>query len=74
MPEWTGFGRILIAAGALMILAGAAFSLLQNLPAGRLPGDLVWRRGNFTLFIPLATSLIISLLLTLILNAWFWRR
>ncbi|MER3485211.1 MAG: DUF2905 domain-containing protein, partial [Chloroflexota bacterium] len=40
---------------------------------GKLPGDIVYRRGNITIAIPLVTSLLLSLLLTLILNLFFRR-
>lgn len=57
--------RLLIAAGCLLIVAGLAIWL--GLPLGRLPGDFQFRRGAFTVYIPLATSLVVSLVLTLFL-------
>ncbi|MCL2659358.1 MAG: DUF2905 domain-containing protein [Acidobacteriaceae bacterium] len=62
-------GRVLILLGLLLVVAGlvvAGLSLL-HLPLGRLPGDMTWRGRNWRVSFPLATSLIISLLLTLIL-------
>ncbi|MFO7245244.1 MAG: DUF2905 family protein [Thermaerobacter sp.] len=68
MPELSGLGRFLILAGLILAGLGLLLLLLGYLGLGRLPGDIVWRRGNFTFFFPLATSLLLSLILTLILN------
>lgn len=73
----TGLGKLLIAAGILLIVAGVAVTLLQraNLPLGRLPGDIVYRGKNSTFYFPLATSLLLSVLLSLVLYALGrWRR
>lgn len=56
---------VLLAVGVLMVVAG-------RLGLGRLPGDIVYRRGNFTLYFPLVTSLLLSALLTLVF--WLLRR
>lgn len=58
-------GKLLIFVG----LAIAAVGLLINFgfPVGRLPGDIVIRRGNFTFYFPLVTSIVVSLLLTLVM-------
>jgi len=62
-------GRILIFTGALVVALGALLVLAGQLPwLGRLPGDLLLQRGNVTIYIPLATGLVLSLLLTLLLN------
>lgn len=53
----------------LILILGAIFSLGGRLPiVGRLPGDLVIQRGRWTIFVPLGTSLVISLLLGLVLR------
>jgi hypothetical protein len=65
-------GRLLFLAGAAILLAGLIVMLFGRLGVGRLPGDFVVRRGNFTLYVPLLTSLIISIFLTLLL--WLFRR
>ena len=64
-------GRFLIISGLLL----AAVGLLMNVgvPIGRLPGDFTIRRGSFTFYFPLATSIIASILLT-ILFSLFTRR
>jgi len=57
-------GRALILFGLLAVGVGVLINL--GLPIGRLPGDFTFRRGSFTLYIPLATSLLASVLLTLV--------
>jgi hypothetical protein len=60
-------GRWLIIFGVILIVAGLLWPLVQKLGLGRLPGDIVVERDNFRLYFPIATSLIISLVLTAIL-------
>jgi len=55
-------GGILFAAGLLMVLLGRILGL------GRLPGDIVIHRGNMTVFIPLGTMIVLSILLSIALN------
>ncbi|MGA7475152.1 MAG: DUF2905 domain-containing protein [Candidatus Sulfotelmatobacter sp.] len=56
------FGVILVAAGLVLILLGRT-----NLPLGRLPGDLLYRGKNTTVYFPLVTSLLLSIVLSLVL-------
>ena len=64
-------GRVLMILGAALFVVGLLSSLAPRVPwLGRLPGDIVYRRGNFTLYFPLATSILLSLLLTLLLSAF----
>jgi len=66
-------GRILIFIGVGIVALGLILTLVGRVPfLGRLPGDIVFRRGNFTLYFPLATSILLSLLLTVLL--WLFRR
>jgi Protein of unknown function (DUF2905) len=58
------FGLVVVAIGGLVLLAGKVPFL------GKLPGDIVVRKGNFTLYAPLMTGIILSLVLTLVLNLW----
>lgn len=64
--------RLLIAVGLALVAAGLLWPWLSRLGLGRLPGDLVIRREGFTLYVPLVTSVIVSLVLTLVL--WLLRR
>jgi hypothetical protein len=59
-------GRLLIIAG--LVLAGIGLLITLGAPIGRLPGDFTVRRGSVTFYFPLATSIIVSALLTLLLT------
>jgi hypothetical protein len=65
-------GRVLMVIGGVLLLAGIALTAFGGLGLGRLPGDFVYRRGNFTFFFPLATSILLSIVLSLLL--WLFRR
>lgn len=68
------FGRVLILLGVFIMIIGALMLLGGKIPGiGRLPGDIVIRKGNFTFYFPLATSIILSIILSLLL-ALFSRR
>ena len=58
-------GKLLVILGLVIAAVGAAMML--GLPLGRLPGDIVVRRGAFTFYFPLATSVVLSVLLTFLL-------
>ena len=68
-----GLGRLLLVVGVVIALLGLIFVLWPGLPLGRLPGDLRFRLGGATVFIPLATSILLSVLLTLLLNLFLRR-
>jgi hypothetical protein len=57
-------GKLLVVVG--LAIAGVGLLMVIGIPFGRLPGDLVYRRGNFTAYVPIGTSIVLSLLLTLI--------
>ena len=57
-------GKVLVLVG--LGIAGMGLLLMLGVPFGRLPGDIVVRRGNVSFYFPLATSIILSILLTLI--------
>ena len=65
-------GRLLIFAGIAIVVVGLLLTLFGRLGLGRLPGDLVFRRGNVTFYIPIVTSILLSVVLTLLL--WLFRR
>jgi hypothetical protein len=58
--------RLLIAAG--LVLVGAGVVLLLGVPLGRLPGDFWVRRGSLAFYVPLTTSLVVSVVLTVLLT------
>jgi len=68
------FGRILIGLGLILIITGAVVILLDKagLSIGKLPGDIVYQKGRTTIYLPIATSVLLSLLLTIIF--WIFRR
>lgn len=72
--EMSQLARGLIGLGLLLVAVGAVLLVAGRLGLGRLPGDFVVRRPGFTLHAPLATSIVVSLLLTLLLNLWARRR
>lgn len=63
------FGKLLLALGAIIAIVGLALILLgrTNLPIGRLPGDIIYRGKNATFYFPLATSILISVVLSVLL-------
>lgn len=65
--------QLLITLGIILLLIGVAWPLLSKLPFGRLPGDIMIERENFSFYFPLMTGLLISVVLSLILW-WFTRK
>jgi hypothetical protein len=64
-----GIGRLLIIGGVVLAVVGVVLVLAPNIPfLGRLPGDIRFQTDNVTVFIPLGTMLLVSVILTLILN------
>lgn len=70
MPQNSEIARWIFIAGVVLILLSAVFWLLgkMNITLGQLPGDLKFERGNFSCLVPIASSVIISLILTLLIN------
>jgi hypothetical protein len=61
-------GRLLIVIGVILVIVGAAFLLAPKIPwLGKLPGDISYKRGNFSFYFPLGTCIVLSIILTLIL-------
>ena len=62
-------GRILVSLGLLLVVIGLIFIVFTrlNIPIGRLPGDLSWRGRGWSVSFPLATSILLSVVLTLVL-------
>ncbi|MCC8058937.1 MAG: DUF2905 domain-containing protein [Synergistaceae bacterium] len=63
-------GKMLVAAGLLLAAVGAVLIIAGklNIPLGKLPGDITYQKKNLTVFAPFGTMLVVSLILTLILN------
>lgn len=68
-----GIGRLLLTLAGLLAAVGLVLVLLDRFGIGRLPGDVVWRRDNVTVYIPFGLMLLLSLILTLLLNLFFRR-
>ncbi|WP_010507300.1 DUF2905 domain-containing protein [Komagataeibacter europaeus] len=64
--------RILIATGLILLFAGLCWPLLSRLPLGRLPGDILIQRQNFTFYLPITTCVLASMIFSFI--AWIVRR
>lgn len=64
--------KYLLLIGAIIILAGLFWPWLSKLPIGKLPGDIFIDKPNFKLYIPVATMLIISILISL--AVWLFRK
>ena len=73
MFDSAGFGKILMLLGGVLLVLGAIFSSGGKIGwLGRLPGDFRFERGGFSFYFPLATSILLSIILTLIFS--FFRR
>lgn len=66
-------GRTVLVMGAVLVLVGAALIVGEKLGLGRLPGDLVIERKGFRLSFPIATSILLSVVLTLLANLFLRR-
>lgn len=61
-------GPTLVIIGLVIVAAGGLLWLLGGLGLGRLPGDISWRKGNVSVYVPIVSSLVISLVLTVVLR------
>ncbi len=69
MPQ---LGKILIIVGGLCVIIGVVMVLAPKIPfLGRLPGDIYIKKQNFTFYFPIATSIVISVILSLLF--WIFR-
>jgi hypothetical protein len=67
-------GRMLLYIGVLLVIVGGFFILAAKIPwFGRLPGDFTFRREGLTVFIPITTMILVSLVLTLLMNIVYRR-
>jgi uncharacterized protein HemY len=63
-------GKTLVVLG--LLIAGVGVLVMLGVPIGRLPGDIYYRRGNTTVYVPLVTSILVSVVLSLVF--WLVRR
>lgn len=66
-------GKLLIGGALVLLVLGGAFLLLSRLGLDRLPGDLVFRRGNLTVYFPIGLMILLSIVGTILLNLFFRR-
>lgn len=84
MAEWTTLGKVLIGIGLGIAALGVLLVVVDRIPGlgsafswlGKLPGDIFIKRDNFSFYFPLATSIVLSVLLSLLfyLVGWLFRR
>jgi len=73
--ELSQFGRVLVLVGAVILFLGLLLVVANRVPLiGRLPGDITVRGDGWTVYAPLATSIVLSVLLTLVLSVVAWVR
>ena len=68
-----GLGKLLIGGALVLLVLGGLFFLLGRLGLDRLPGDLVFRRGSFTVYLPIGLMILLSVVGTIVLNLFFRR-
>jgi hypothetical protein len=68
MNWWMDTGRFLILAGTVLLVIGFIFLMADKIPLGRLPGDIRIGGDKFRLYIPIATCILLSVVITLIMN------
>lgn len=69
MEPLTGLSKGLIVLGVMLIAIGSVIYLAGKFSmVGRLPGDIFFKKGNFTFYFPLATSILVSVIATILLN------
>ncbi|HVP13883.1 MAG TPA: DUF2905 domain-containing protein [Phycisphaerae bacterium] len=84
MPEWTAIGKVLIGIGLAIAVIGGLLVAADRIPGlggavswlGKLPGDLSYKRDNVSFYFPIATSIVLSIVLSLLfyILGWFFRR
>jgi hypothetical protein len=74
LGDLNSLAKMLIVVGLFILVSGVILLLLGKLPhIGKLPGDIYVKKGNFTFYFPIATGILLSIILTLVLNLFFRR-
>ena len=71
MGDFSSLAKMIIGIGIFLIIVGGLMLLLGNVGLGKLPGDILLKKENFTFYFPLVSGLLISLVLTVIFNLFF---
>jgi hypothetical protein len=66
--NWIEVGKFMVIAGLVILIIGLVFLISDKLPIGKLPGDFQFGHGRFKIYLPVATSILLSIVLTLVLN------
>ena len=84
MTEWGSLGKLFVGIGSIIAVLGVLLLMADRMPGissvlgwfGKLPGDISIKRDNFSLYFPLGTSILLSVILSLVfyLLAWIFRR
>jgi hypothetical protein len=71
--DWGTIGRMLLIFGAIFVVLGLIFLLIGRVPwLGKLPGDIFIRRGDSSFYFPLVTCIVISVIVTTLVNVVIW--
>ncbi|WP_223376113.1 DUF2905 domain-containing protein [Schnuerera sp. xch1] len=68
MRELNSLGKVILTIGGVLVVLGLIVMVGERFGLGKLPGDIFIKKGNFTFFFPIVSSVILSLILTLLLN------
>ena len=68
-----GIGKLLVAGAVVLLVLGGLFVLLGRFGVERLPGDLIFKRGNLTVYLPIGLMILLSVFGTIVLNVIFRR-
>jgi hypothetical protein len=68
-----GLGKLLLAGAGVLLVIGVLFLVLGRFGIDRLPGDVVFRRGNATIYLPIGLMILLSIVGTIVLNLVFRR-
>ena len=71
--SFEGLGKLLIGGAIVLLVLGGIFLLLGRFGVDRLPGDLVFKRDNLTLYFPIGLMILLSIIGTILLNLFFRR-
>jgi hypothetical protein len=73
MVNLSDLGRLLLLLGGAIVVLGLILLVVGRVPfLGRLPGDIMFRRGNTSFYFPIVTCLVLSVALTVVLNLLLW--
>jgi|BEDMetMinimDraft_2_1075160.scaffolds.fasta_scaffold02566_2 ribose/xylose/arabinose/galactoside ABC-type transport system permease subunit len=75
MNEYSYFGKLIVTLGIFLVVLGGLFLLFGRIPiTSKIPGNFTFRKGNTYVFFPLGTGILVSIILTIVLNLIFMLR